>query len=48
MVGGLDISNLVNTKVAKFIEYQPHKASNHLLSLKDTKIDKQTKEYFSN
>ena len=23
MVGGLDISNLVNTKVAEFIEYSP-------------------------
>lgn len=31
----LDISNLVNTKVAKFIKYQPNRKYNHLLSLEN-------------
>ena len=37
----LNITNLVNTKVAKFIKYQSHEGSNHLLSAKSIKIEKE-------
>ena len=36
----LNISNLKSTKVAKIIKYQPHRGSNHLLSVKSIKIEK--------
>ena len=38
-VGCWDISNLVTTKVAEFIEYKPYGGSNHLLSLINSKIE---------
>ena len=34
-------TNLLNTKVAKVIKYQPHGRSNHLLSVKIIKINKE-------
>ena len=37
----MDISNLVNTKVAEFIKLQPNVEPNHLLSGENSKIDKQ-------
>ena len=35
------IPNLLNTKFAKIIKYQPHGGSNHLLSVKSIKIEKE-------
>ena len=40
----LKIPNIVNTKVAKIIKYQSHRGSNHLLSVKRTKINKEKEE----
>ena len=40
-VGCFDISNVVNTKVAKLGNYQPHWGSNHLLPVKSAKIEKE-------
>ena len=34
------IPNLVNTKVAKIIKYQPHNGTYHLFSAKSFKIEK--------
>ena len=34
-------SSLVNAKVAEFTRHQPHGGSNHSLSVKSTKIEKQ-------
>ena len=41
ILGCLNISNLVNANVAKFIKYQPHGGSNHLLFAKNIKIEKE-------
>ena len=38
------MSNLVNTKVAKFIKYRPHGESNHLSPVKSIKIEKERKQ----
>ena len=35
------MSNLVITKVAKFIKYQPNGGSNHLSSVENIKIEKE-------
>ena len=40
-VGCLDILNVINIKVAQFIKQQPHGVSNHLLSVKSIKIEKE-------
>ena len=40
ILGCLNISNLVNANVAKFIKYQPHGASNNLLYVESIKIEK--------
>ena len=40
ILGCLNISNLVNSKVAKFIRYQLHGGLNHLLFVKGIKIEK--------
>ena len=40
-VACLNISNLVNTKVAEFITCLPHGGQTHLLSVKNVKIEKQ-------
>ena len=45
MLGCLNFSNLVNTKVAKLIKYQPLRGSNHLLSVENIKIDKERGVY---
>ena len=37
----LDISDLVNNKIAKFIKYQSHGWSTHSFSVKNVKIEKQ-------
>ena len=36
----LNIANLVNTRVSEIIKYQPHGGWNHLLSVKNIKIEK--------
>ena len=36
-----NIANLVNTRIAKIIKYQPHEGSNHLLSAKSIKREKE-------
>ena len=41
----LDISNLVNTKVNELIIHQPHGRSNHILSVKSIKIEKEKGPY---
>ena len=41
MFEGLNISNLVNIKVAKFVKYEPHGGSNHLLYVESIKIEKE-------
>ena len=41
MHGCLNISNVVNTKFAKFIKYQSHGGSNHLLYMESIKIEKE-------
>ena len=33
----LDISNVINTKVARFVKQQPHGGTNHLFYAKKTK-----------
>ena len=35
------VANPVNTRVAKIIKYQPHGGSNHVLSVKSSKIEKE-------
>ena len=40
-VGCSDISNELNTKVAKFVKKQPHWGSNHLLSSKGIKKEQE-------
>ena len=40
-IGCLNISDVVNTKVAKFIIYQSHCGSNHFLSVESIKIEKE-------
>ena len=37
----LEYFKLVNTKVAEIIKYQSHGGSNHLLSIKSIKIEKE-------
>ena len=37
----MNIANLVNIRVAGIIKYQPHGGSNHLLSVKSIKIEKE-------
>ena len=37
----LNISNLGNPTVARIVKYQPHGRSNHLLSVKSIKIEKE-------
>ena len=37
----LNIVNLVNTRVVQIINYQSHGGSNHLLSLKSIKTEKE-------
>ena len=39
------MSNLVITKVAKFIKYQPNGGSNHLSSVENIKIEKERGVY---
>ena len=40
-VGSLYILNVINIKVAEFIKEQPHGVSDHLLSVKSIKIEKE-------
>ena len=40
-IGCLNISDVVNTKVAKFIIYQSHCGSNHFLSVESIKTEKE-------
>ena len=39
----MDISNAVNSNVAKFGKQQPHRGTNHSLSVKRIKIEKELK-----
>ena len=38
----MNFSNLLTTEAAKFIKYRPHGGSNHLLSVKSIKIEKES------
>ena len=40
-VRSLDILNIINIKVAEFVKEQPHGVSNHLLSFKSIRIEKE-------